>query len=263
MIPRAHIFEWQKHAPWKTNAQIEQDMIIERALVELFSDDFLRENLAFRGGTALHKLYFNPQARYSEDIDLVQIKPGNIHPILKQIRKKLDFLGQKRSVKANEKMNTMVYRFDTEIQPVINSRLKVEINCREHFSVFGFQKQSHEINSSWFSGEASLNTYSLEELLGTKMRALYQRKKGRDLFDLYYALTNTDIDSQQVIEAYKAYMNFSNKNYKSSKEYLHNLEDKMTDTDFLGDMTALLRPGIVYDVIKAYELVKTTLIEKI
>jgi len=67
MIPRAHIIEWQKNAPWKTNAQIEQDLVIERALAELFSDDFIRENLAFRGGTALHKMFFKPQVRYSED----------------------------------------------------------------------------------------------------------------------------------------------------------------------------------------------------
>ena len=63
MIPRSHIIEWQKNAPWKTNAQVEQDLVIERALVELFSDDFIRENLAFRGGTALHKMIFKPQAR--------------------------------------------------------------------------------------------------------------------------------------------------------------------------------------------------------
>lgn len=56
--------------------------MIERALIEIFSDPFLNENLAFRGGTALHKLFLKPQARYSEDIDLVQIKTGPIKPIL-------------------------------------------------------------------------------------------------------------------------------------------------------------------------------------
>lgn len=263
MIPRAHIIEWQKNAPWKTNAQVEQDLVIERALIELFSDDFIRENLAFRGGTALHKMFFKPQARYSEDIDLVQIKPGNIHPLLQQIRKRLDFLGQKRSVKANEKMNTVVYRFDTEIQPVINSRLKVEINCREHFNVFGLNKVAMKVDNSWFSGKTEINTYSLEELLGTKMRALYQRKKGRDLFDLYYALANSDVNTQQVLEAYKAYMNFSDNKHKTSKEYLLNLDDKMNDNVFLGDMTSLLRPSIQYDINAAYALVKTELIDKI
>ena len=45
---------------------VEQDLVICRALVSIFSDEFLRANLAFRGGTALHKLYLSPQPRYSE-----------------------------------------------------------------------------------------------------------------------------------------------------------------------------------------------------
>lgn len=74
MIPQAYITEWSNNVPWQTNEQVEQDLVICRALVALFQDDFLAENLAFRGGTALHKLYLQPQPRYSEDIDLVQIK---------------------------------------------------------------------------------------------------------------------------------------------------------------------------------------------
>ena len=62
------------NVPWSTNEQVEQDLVICRALVAIFNDDFLAENLAFRGGTALHKLFLSPQQRYSEDIDLVQIK---------------------------------------------------------------------------------------------------------------------------------------------------------------------------------------------
>ncbi len=119
------------------------------------------------------------------------------------------------------------------------------------------------VDNSWFSGGAEINTYKLEELLGTKMRALYQRKKGRDLFDLYYALTNSDVDTKQVLEAYKAYMSFSDNKHKTSKEYLLNLDDKMNDNVFLGDLTALLRPRIQYDINTAYALVKSELIDKI
>lgn len=69
MIPRRYILEWKEFAPWPDDAQVEQDLVIERALVEIFSDEFLSEHLAFRGGTALHKLFLKPQVRYSEDID--------------------------------------------------------------------------------------------------------------------------------------------------------------------------------------------------
>ena len=61
---------------------IEQDLIICRALVSIYSDPFLSDHLAFRGGTALHKLYLRPQPRYSEDIDLVQV---NAEPIKETI----------------------------------------------------------------------------------------------------------------------------------------------------------------------------------
>lgn len=54
MIPQYCIQEWRDHAPWNTDAMVEQDLIICRALVSIFNDEFLASRLAFRGGTALH-----------------------------------------------------------------------------------------------------------------------------------------------------------------------------------------------------------------
>ena len=58
MIPIMNIIAWGNIAPWAEQRQVEQDLVISRAIVELFSDDFLREELRFRGGTALNKLHF-------------------------------------------------------------------------------------------------------------------------------------------------------------------------------------------------------------
>lgn len=96
MIDRASIMAWNEQAPWTEPAMVEQDLIICKALVCIFSDDFLAENLAFRGGTALHKLYLQPQIRYSEDIDLVQIHPGPIKPIMLRLREVLSWMPGKR-----------------------------------------------------------------------------------------------------------------------------------------------------------------------
>lgn len=60
-------------------------------MVAIFSDEFLASQLAFRGGTALHKLYLSPKSRYSEDIDLVQIEAEPIKPILSRLGEVLDF----------------------------------------------------------------------------------------------------------------------------------------------------------------------------
>ena len=91
MIPQRYIEQWRGVAPWTLDAQVEQDLVIARAIVELYSDDLLKKSLAFRGGTALHKLYLKPQIRYSEDIDLVQINSEPINPILKRMRERFGF----------------------------------------------------------------------------------------------------------------------------------------------------------------------------
>ena len=264
MIPKRYITQWRKNSPWPDDSQVEQDLVIERAIVQIFSDPFLNENLAFRGGTALHKLYLKPQVRYSEDIDLVQVKEGPIKPILVAIREQLKFLGTKRNVKQNVNMNTVTYRFESEIPPVINLRLKVEINCREHFNVFGWSEIPFTVNNEWFTGNANLRTYNVNELLGTKLRALYQRSKGRDLFDLHYSMLNTDIDIDQIVHCFKEYIHFSTgKRVPSQKELLKNIEQKENDPNFTGDMEALLRSGINYNQHEAFEWLKSDVISKL
>ena len=86
MIPEIAITQWRNIVPWTDAKQVEQDLIICRALIAIFSDDYLAGRLAFRGGTALHKLYLSPQPRYSEDIDLVQIKAEPIKPTIDRLK---------------------------------------------------------------------------------------------------------------------------------------------------------------------------------
>jgi predicted nucleotidyltransferase component of viral defense system len=262
VLPRRYIEEWKEFAPWSENAQVEQDLVIEKALLELFSDPFLQKRLAFRGGTALHKIFLKPQVRYSEDIDLVQINAEPIKDTLNAIRKQLDFLG-KPTIKQKANNNTLVYRFASEIPPVINLRLKIEINCREHFTVTGYKDIEYKIENTWANGSCKLTTFEAEEMLSTKLRALYQRKKGRDLFDLYHALTNLDLDNDLLVKCYKEYIAFSVQKPPTQKQFLLNMEQKLEDPDFEGDIYALLRPGVEYDQTKAFEMIKTELIEKI
>ena len=263
MIPLRYIQEWKEQSPWPNDAQVEQDLIIARALIELFSDELLSKSLAFRGGTALHKLYIKPQVRYSEDIDLVRIKSDPINPILKKIRERLSFLGTKRTVKQHIHNNTIVYRFETETQPVINMRLKIEINTWEHFNVLGLKEIPYQVDNTWFSGKCNLTGYGLEELLGTKLRALYQRRKGRDLFDLYWALINRDIDIDKLIQCYKTYMEHSVDKPPTQKQFLSNMEEKMKDKDFLQDIHFILKPNVEYDNVEAWEIIRKEIIEKI
>jgi len=262
MIPKPHIAKWQKHAPWQEFAQVEQDLVVSRALVEIFSDDFLKKHLAFRGGTALHKLYLHPAPRYSEDIDLVQVKPGPIKPILQRIGEVVTFFEEPRKTEVRGHGAKALYRFTSEYEE-IRLRLKLEINCKEHFNVLGWVDFPFEVNSEWFSGKADIRTYNINELLGTKLRALYQRSKGRDLFDLDYSRNLMELNLDEIAHCFKEYIAFATeKKPPSQKEFLLNIEEKEKDPGFIGDLEALLRQGIIYDQNAAFEWLRKEMIER-
>ena len=265
MIPQSYINEWREFAPWLSEAQIEQDLILSRAIVEIFSEPLLAKTLAFRGGTALHKLFIQPPARYSEDIDLVQIDIGAIGPILEALRKQLSsWLGEPKW-KLKEGRATLIYRFESESYPITPMRLKVEINTREHFTVLGLVKKTYAVESSWFTNKAELTTYALEELLGTKLRALYQRKKGRDLFDLSIALKHfPELDAAKLIKCFNHYMDYAATKI-SHAEFEANLTDKLSDVAFVGDILPLLRQdiGLIYDPVVEAEHVKEKIINRL
>ena len=141
-------------------------------------------------------------------------------------------------------------------------RLKVEINTREHFAVLGCQPTIFTVQSPWFSGAAEITTYRLEELLATKLRALYQRKKGRDLFDLWHALSLLPVDDTEVVECFGRYLAHGGVTV-SRAEYEANLTDKLRSPAFLEDIQPLLPTGAAYDVAAAGEIVRSRIIEKL
>ncbi len=261
MIPKPYIAKWQDTAQWKSFAQVEQDLIISRTLIALYNDETIKKSLAFRGGTALYKLYLTPAPRYSEDIDLVQIEVGQIKPILQKIKKVVDFFEESRVVMPKKNNNTILYRYNTEHENE-RKRLKIEINCREHFNVLGWNEVPFKMENDWYTGEAKITTYHLSELIGTKVRALYQRKKGRDLFDLYYASQYLDLNYEEIIHCYNEYMKFVVKKVPTKKQFIRNIEDKQKDPDFLGDIEAILRVGLKYNSDDAFNWLKNEFIEK-
>lgn len=252
MIPRDFITEWRREAPWVEDFQVEQDLVISRALVELFSNQAIKDTLAFRGGTALYKLFVRPAARYSEDIDLVQRAPGPIGPVFDAIQATLNpWLGEPKRDQKQGRM-TLTYRFSSEDVPPTPLRLKVEINSREHFTVYGFREHHFAVESRWFQGAAPISTYELDELLGTKLRALYQRKKGRDLFDLALALQQPGVDPLRIAASFEAYLKAEEKQI-SRAEFEKNLAEKRTDPAFGGDIRPLLVHGHIFDSEAAFQ----------
>lgn len=251
MIPRADIVEWRSTAPWISDAQIEQDLLLCRSIVELFSHNSLKGKIAFRGGTALHKLYMSPAQRYSEDIDLVQVKAGPAGPLMDAIQEALNpFLGGPQWDNKENSLN-MTYRVQSELPPVMTLHLKVEVNTREHFTVQGLRQLPFSVASRWFTGECVVTTYSLDELLGTKLRALCQRRKGRDLFDLWLGLKQKNVEPGAIVSAFHAYLHAHGLSVTKT-DFVANMTEKMKRKDFLSDTSPILRPGLEYNPKEAW-----------
>lgn len=243
MIPKNYILEWADSHSWPEQNQVEQDLLISRILVEIFSDSHIAESLAFRGGTALYKLFLTPSPRYSEDIDLVQVRAEPIGKTLDCLRAIIDPLLGTPKRKLGRGLATIIYRYQSEELPPKGLRLKIEINTREHFSIMGFSKKLFFMNSLWFKGEAEILTYTLEELMGTKLRALYQRNKGRDLFDFWYTLHQNNLDVSNVLKVFHHYMDKQGLSV-SRAQFEQNLVEKIQSKVFLDDTPPLLKEEV-------------------
>jgi predicted nucleotidyltransferase component of viral defense system len=136
------------------------------------------------------------------------------------------------------------------------------MNSREHFSVMGLVNRPFAVDNAWFRGEASITTYALEELLGTKLRALYQCRKGRDLFDLWLALTAGGADPDAVLTCFRHYMEDSD-SVPTRAVFEENVFEKASRQDFRGDMDALLRPSVSWNFDEALAVVLETLIARL
>lgn len=263
MIPRAYLQEWTTKAPWPDLRQVEQDLIICRALCDLFSAPKLKGRIAYRGGTAINKLLFRQPLRYSEDIDLVQVRPERIGPMIDAVRETLAWLGDCDRNRAGHSTH-LVFRFAPETAPDTKLNLKIEINTREHDNLLGLNTYPFELSNGWHQARTDIVSFVPEELFGTKLRALLQRRQGRDLFDLNEGLKQLDLDGGKVIACLEHYLELEEhpiSRAEAEQRMLEKLTRSLTE-----DVDPLLPAGVRFsehDAIDAFGRVWKELIVRI
>jgi predicted nucleotidyltransferase component of viral defense system len=261
LIPRAWITEWSAQAPWPTEADIEQDLILSRLIVEIAKDDLLGGELVMRGGTCLHKLHLREPLRYSEDLDYVRRTRSGVGPYLDALRRIAIAVGLVEHHR--EQSGQMVHMiFDADSADGLRRiRIKIETNIRETESCFDRTTRPYQVSSNWWSGEAEISTFHIDELTGTKLRALYQRSKGRDLFDLWHVLVDTDANDERIIQAFNHYMQDAAFTYF---DLAANLVEKLADPDFAADLNDLVRtPPAGHELAAAADVVMERLASRL
>ncbi|MGH7870171.1 MAG: nucleotidyl transferase AbiEii/AbiGii toxin family protein [Candidatus Dormibacteraceae bacterium] len=233
MIPNPAITEWGNVRPWPTRTQIEQDLLLSRLIIEIANHPYLGEELIFRGGTCLHKLHLEKPRRYSEDLDYVRSTAGGIQPFTKA----LCDLGKQLGFEINTRISQhpKVY-FRTMSSDGVRIRIKVEANTYERSSAEPIITAPFAVSSQWFEGGAQVRTFTTAELMATKVRALYQRKKGRDLFDLWLAMTEMQLEAKQIIAAFAPYRPVGLTTVTATQ----NLQRKVIDEEFCNDLFPLV-----------------------
>jgi predicted nucleotidyltransferase component of viral defense system len=239
---------------------VEQDLIICRALCDLFNASDLKDKIAFRGGTAIHKLLFEHPLRYSEDIDLVQTRAEPIGATVDAIRGALPWLGKCSRVQAGHSMH-LAFKFAPESDPQTTLKLKVEVNTREHANLHGLKSYPFAVDNDWYQAKAEIACFTPEELFGTKLRALLQRRKNRDMFDLHYGLEQLAIDDDQLVTCFLKLEGQQISRAMAEQRMLQKLTGSLIE-----DIAPLLPTGVRYgesDAIQAFNGIWKRLVTKL
>ncbi|MCL2547922.1 MAG: nucleotidyl transferase AbiEii/AbiGii toxin family protein, partial [Symbiobacteriaceae bacterium] len=186
---------------------------------------------------------------YSEDLDFVRVTSGGIGDIMKELTK----LGIESGYKVTTRMGPFpkVY-WSTTAQTGLSLRVKIEINTQERSPFLPLATIDHSIHTEWFTGSAAIRVYQNEEIAATKLRALYQRAKGRDLFDLWLLTCEAGADTETTCHAFSAYRPVG----YTAQRAIDNLDRKLTDIQFRHDIDNLLATGsITYSVEEAAGIV--------
>jgi predicted nucleotidyltransferase component of viral defense system len=142
----------------------------------------------------------------SEDIDLVRTTAGPIGPILDRVRERLEPWLGRGNFEQSQVAPKLRFRAQAE-DPTAQIRLKVEINTWEIEAYDAPQAISFRVDNPWFAGNAEIPTFSREEMLATKLCALLQRNKGRDLFDLAHSPDVFEgLNAVRVVECFGRYL---------------------------------------------------------
>lgn len=250
MIPAADIVEWSSHVGWSTDEQIEQDLVLSRLIVEIARDPYLGEELVFRGGTCLHKLHANVAYRYSEDLDFVRRSGGGIGDVTRAASAIGERLGME--VKTQIGQHPKIYLRAPFESGDERMRIKIEVNTFERSPARDLVRIPHSVASAWFTGTADVLTFCLPELVSTKLRALFQRSKGRDLFDLWLAIVQLDVAPADLVDCFASYRPEGYTRARAEQ----NLRAKLADVAFRNDLAPLVATWPEgYDIDAAAELI--------
>jgi len=206
---------------------IEKDYVLSWLLVAI-AESGLKPALAFKGGTALKRVYY-PDYRFSEDLDftfcadlshegLVSAFEALWPALARRVNLTLALHSAEQSVLGS---TTLLVDYVGPLRARLGSRqLKVDITRGERLLYPLTERPLHAPYSDFPVGVKAL-AYTLEEILTEKLCALIGRVEPRDLYDVYCLLEAGDVEMASLPASFVA--KCQHKGYDPAR-----LEDVMT-----------------------------------
>jgi len=165
------------------------------------------DNLLFKGGTALSKLYFADTWRYSEDLDFgvqgdYQGSEAELQGALEDATRAsgIDFEVTKHRELQKKAYPTHYVDIDIQYNAVLGHKNTTSLDVMiDEYVTFTSVTHRHSYEDV---PEFELIAYSLEEIFAEKLRALYQRSQARDYYDIYRMITEVDVDDSVILPAF-------------------------------------------------------------
>ena len=232
----------------------ELDYRLVKSLEAMYRDDFLSKRLCMKDGTAINKLYLGETSRLSVDLDFNHL--GSKEEVLRERRdvrerivellKKQDDSYDIHSERRYEQTRIKA-RYKTAAGPMRS--FKIEISHVERFPIVSpVMKQVKTPD-----GLADVITYTLEELAATKLRALLERFKGRDIYDLYF-ISQLKPDPTVTRKMFLYYFYRSCKVFNPKVHY-KNLVKRYESGNYIDDVSAFVKPAVTFDLARAAQKV--------
>ena len=160
---------------------IEQDYVLMHILNTILQDEILKENLIFKGGNAISKIYLD-NTRFSSDLDFTTLEKLDFEEAIREVCYTLSVFDL-RIAKLKIKYNILFA--ELRYKGPLQKREKIEINIswKEKTILKPIKKEIHHIYPD--ISREKVYTLDIQEIISEKMRALYMRKASRDFFDLW------------------------------------------------------------------------------
>ena len=276
------IILWTKKKRFAKKEYGEKDLSIESIIEGVYSNDYLKENLIFKGGTALHKSYLQKNLRFSEDIDLNQRYNVPLEQLKKEMEQVLQSIGFPLDTHFLDTPYGMIfYARYFSITKNTEDYVKIDVNCNEHFNLLDFKKKKLHLNNPYISKTIDVITYDLNELVGQKICALFERSKGRDLMDVYHSSFHPDFNLRKAIQSAYFYATYiptysleghdkANKRRSlrkkmgfEKKALITNLIGKEKNPKFINDIIEYSNKGMDVRIKEGFEWTKDVLVNEI